>query len=467
MNLKNLHIVYFLGIGGIGMSALARWFKHQKLEVAGYDRTPTKLTNELEAEGIPVHFVDDVALIPEVVKSGKKDTILIIYTPAVPKNSIELNYFMDQGYTLKKRSEVLGMITKEMFTIAVAGTHGKTTTSSMVAHLLKDSGKDCLAFLGGITTNYNSNLILNEKLNEDTVVVAEADEYDRSFLTLHPNIAIITSADADHLDIYGDRNELINSMKAFIAQIGSGGLLVINEKIYDQLVEFGIDKDVLKYSLNKGDAHAENIRIEGSVFAFDFVQGSYRIANLQLALPGFHNVENAVAAICVAKKLEISEEKIYKALATYKGVKRRFEYIFKTEDVVFIDDYAHHPAEIDAFLKSLKALYPQKNITVIFQPHLFTRTRDFAEGFSESLSIADEVILLDIYPARELPIEGVTSEMLLDKITSRSKVLISKEELIKELKNRNLEIVATIGAGDIDKLVSPVKDFLERRYHEI
>jgi UDP-N-acetylmuramate--alanine ligase len=465
VRLKDLHIVYFLGIGGIGMSALARWFKYHNQWVAGYDRTPTDLTKELEGEGISVNYDDEVAFIPDAIKDADKKNVLVIYTPAVPKESRQLNFFTDQNFLLKKRSEVLGMITRQYNTVAVAGTHGKTTTSSMIAHLLHDSGKNCLAFLGGITQNYHSNLIINKKGDAETIVVAEADEYDRSFLALHPNVAVITSADADHLDIYGNKDALIQSMKAFIGQIQAGGLLVINDKIYHSLVESADTLDIKKYSLQMGDAHAENVRVENAVFVFDYVMQEVMLRNLQLMLPGYHNVENAIAAITVALHLGLAEEDIRKAILNYKGVKRRFEYILKGKHLVFVDDYAHHPAEIEAFLLSLKALYPGRKITAIFQPHLFTRTRDFADGFSDSLSLADEVILLDIYPARELPIEGVDAEMLMEKITSPNKTLASKDNLIKILEERQLEVVATIGAGDIDKLVKPVKELLKGKYH--
>ncbi|CAN5620539.1 UDP-N-acetylmuramate--L-alanine ligase [soil metagenome] len=464
MNLENIHIVYFLGIGGIGMSALARWFKHSNHSVSGYDRTPTTLTRELESEGIFIHYEDDIELIPKEVKSTEKDKILIVFTPAIPKDSSELNYFTTHGYIIKKRSQVLGLITKNRYTVAVAGTHGKTTTSSMIAHILYHSGKNCLAFLGGISQNQNSNLILN-KSEEDIIVVAEADEYDRSFLALHPNISVLTSADADHLDIYGSKDALVNTMIAFLQQTNDDGLVVVNDKIQKHLEGYKFP-EILTYSMQQGAAYAENIRVEDAAFVFDFIYENIIIKDLHLHLPGFHNVENAVAAILVAVKLGVGEPDIIEAIKDFKGIKRRFEYILKNKNIIFIDDYAHHPSEIEAFLKSVKALYPTKKITVIFQPHLFTRTRDFAHGFSESLSLADGVILLEIYPARELPIEGVNSQMLLNDIKSDFKILTTKEKLPDILEQHSLEVLATIGAGDIDKLVNPIKELLERRYHE-
>jgi UDP-N-acetylmuramate--alanine ligase len=365
VNLENIHIVFFIGIGGIGMSALARWFKHQNYQVSGYDRTPTSLTRELEREGMSIHYEDNIDLIPDEVKNSNKDTILIVFTPAVPQDSRELNYFQNKGYILKKRSQVLGIITRDRFTVAVAGTHGKTTTSSMIAHILNDSGKNCLAFLGGISQNYNSNLILNRSTEEETIVVAEADEYDRSFLALHPNIAVLTSADADHLDIYGSKEDMVDTMIAFLQQTNDEGLVVVNEKIYAQLQGRYIP-ETITYSLSKGDSYAENIRIEEAAFVFDFIYQEVKINNLHLELPGFHNVENAVAAILVAVKLGIKPFKIVEALKSFKGIKRRFEYILKKSKITFIDDYAHHPAEIEAFLGSVRALYPDKKSLLYF-----------------------------------------------------------------------------------------------------
>ena len=460
MKLKDIHSIYFIGIGGIGMSALARWFNANNFYVAGYDKTCTPLTLELEAEGIQVHYEDSIDLIPLKVTSNSIGT-LIVYTPAVPKDHTELNYLRSRDFEILKRSQVLGELTKNYFTIAVAGTHGKTTTSSIIAHILKSSGRNVTAFVGGIMANYNSNLLVG-KDGDDNVIVVEADEFDRSFLTLHPDIAVITAADADHLDIYGSADSLKDSFKDFIKNIKKNGKLFIEERAADKIdlksLE-GIDYET--YGLENGQIRTLNLSVIDEIFHFDFQSGSMLLKSLSMPLPGFHNIENAVAAISVAGLLKISAEEIKNALLEYKGVKRRFEYIIKSAGLTFIDDYAHDPEEIRALLKSARALFPRKKITVIFQPHLFTRTRDFAEGFCETLSLADEVILLDIYPARELAIEGVSSGMLLKDITSQTKCICTKEELIDILKNRELEILITVGAGDIDALVQPIKRALE------
>lgn len=459
MKLKDIHSVYFIGIGGIGMSALARWFNANGYFVAGYDKTFTPLTQKLEAEGIAVHYEDSIELIPSKVTLDK--TSMIVYTPAVPKEHLEFNFLKDNGFEILKRSQVLGELTKNYFTIAVAGTHGKTTTSSMIAHILKASGKNCTAFVGGIMANYDSNLIIGTK-REDSVIVVEADEFDRSFLTLHPDIAVITAVDADHLDIYGSADSLKDSFKEFINNIKKNGKLFIEEKSATKLDMTSLELiDFETYGLEKGQIHANKISAKDGQFNFDFNGSKSEIKEIVLPLPGFHNVENCVAAISVAGELHVDRDQIKKALNEYKGVKRRFEYIIKTDGLVFIDDYAHHPEEIRALLKSVRTLYPEKKITVIFQPHLFTRTRDFADGFSETLSLADEVILLDIYPARERPIIGVNSEMLLEGISSEIKSVCPKEELIEKLEFKKMEVLITAGAGDIDALVQPIKQALE------
>ncbi len=464
MKIENYHNVYFIGIGGIGMSAIARWCKRSGYNVAGYDRTETDLTASLIREGIIIHFDDDVNSIPENFISDNSKT-LVIYTPAIPKAHKGFNYLKDNGFELIKRSVALGVITQSMQTVAVAGTHGKTTTSSMMAHILKFAGMDIAAFLGGIATNYESNFIANEKLTDNTIAVVEADEFDRSFLTLNPNIAVVTSADADHLDIYGDANSLQTSFKEFIKKVKQTGELFISEKIANELVDNKTELKVNKYGINRGQFFASNITMSNGFFVFDYRDELHNIDSIRLGVPGFHNVENATVAIAVALKLGVTPEKVKEAIANYKGVKRRFEFVIKSENLVFVDDYAHHPVEIEAFLKSLKALYPDRKVTAIFQPHLFSRTRDFADGFAESLSLADELILLEIYPAREEPIEGVNATMLLDKVTAKSKVLCSKEALVDELSGRKLEVVATIGAGDIDKLVTPISNQLKKQYH--
>lgn len=460
MKLEQYDSVYFLGIGGIGMSAIARWFRHKGMRVAGYDKTPTPLTNELINEGMEIHFDDKIELIPGYIT---KEKTLVVLTPAIPKTHKEHAYLKESGFTILKRSEVLGLLTKNYKTIAVAGTHGKTTTSSLIAHILKSAGTNMVAFLGGITTNYESNLVMNGEVSKDTWVVVEADEFDRSFLRLFPGIAVVTSADADHLDIYGDHLSMLSSYKEFISQITKKGNLIIHESIALLANEAThITKET--YGMSRGQFFAGNITSDGGFFEFDLHGFDKKIEKIQLGVPGFHNMENAIAALLVAMKLGITETKIREALASFKGVKRRFEFVMKQKNLVYIDDYAHHPAEIEAFLKSLKEMYKGKKITVIFQPHLFTRTRDFAEGFSKSLSIADEVILLDIYPAREEAIPGVTSEMLFKDITSPVKIMSSKADALKKLEALDIEILATVGAGDIDTLVKPIKEMLITKY---
>lgn len=438
------------------MSALARWFKHNGKAVSGYDKTKTTLTDQLVSEGLSIHFEDSIEAIGASVRSSKEE-VLVVYTPAIPSSHTGLNWFRDNGYEVLKRSEVLGVITENMRSVAVAGTHGKTTTSSMIVHLLKTAGIDCTGFLGGISTNYGTNMVLNEKA--DSIAVIEADEFDRSFLTLHPDVAVVTAADADHLDIYGHKDALKDSFRAFIKQVKPNGHLFVKNELSKELVGDTILSHT-GYSLTQGGVRSENIRIEGSAFIFDYRNGSKDIDGIQLNVPGYHNVENMLAAIAVCRSLGADDESIKKGVRSYRGVKRRFEYKVKSDDVIYIDDYAHHPVEIDALLRSVRDLYPNRKVTAVFQPHLFTRTRDFAEGFSSSLSIADEVILLDIYPAREMPIEGVTSEMLLEGITVDKKVKASKENLISQIKEWQPEVVLTIGAGDIDKLVEPIKNAL-------
>ncbi|KAA9338883.1 UDP-N-acetylmuramate--L-alanine ligase [Adhaeribacter soli] len=461
----NYKYIYFLGIGGIGMSAIARWFRANGKPVWGYDKTETPLTKALTSEGVNIHYEDDVNLIPKEVLENKAET-LVVLTPAVPQDHAELNFFRREGYTIKKRSEVLGVITADAYTVAVAGTHGKTSTSAMIAHLLKDAGVSCAAFLGGISVNLNSNLLLGDaKKNGKPIVVVEADEYDRSFLTLHPDIAIVTSSDADHLDIYGDKDHLIHSFQDFIFQIKPGGTLILNSNTDPRLTE-KIDPsvNVITYSLNKGELQAGNITVQGHTFEFNFEGPGKNIANLKLPVPGFHNVENMLAALQACLLLDVNESALREGVKHYKGVKRRFEFVAETGEKVYIDDYAHHPTEIEAFVRSLKALYPGKKIKLIFQPHLFTRTRDFADGFAQSLSPADEVVLLDIYPAREKPIPGITSEIILKKITSSRKSLQTKEEVLLNLQSENsFDVLATVGAGDIDTLVTPIKNILEKK----
>jgi UDP-N-acetylmuramate--alanine ligase len=462
VKLEQYDNIYFLGIGGIGMSALARWFIKKGTNVSGYDRTATKLTEELEHEGMKIHYDDGVDFIPKEVRDNK-DKSLVVFTPAIPKDHKEHEYLKSNGFTIVKRSEVLGLISKDHLTIGVAGTHGKTTTSSMVAHILKTAGKSMVGFLGGITSNYKSNLVMHGEVTKDTIVVAEADEFDRSFLRLFPEIAIVTSADADHLDIYGDHNSLITSFKDYIRQINKDGHLVIHESIAELLAD-GIDH-VQKhiYSMSRGQFFAGNIKAKSGFFEFD-LHGFGKVEHVRLGVPGFHNIENAIAASVATSRCGVSVATIKKALESFSGVKRRFEFVVKTDKIIFVDDYAHHPTEIEAFLKSMKSMYPQRKLTVIFQPHLFTRTRDFAEGFSKSLSLADELLLMDIYPARELPIPGVDSDMIFKDVTSRVKIRCSKADLMQKLENMEVEVLATVGAGDIDTFVEPIRKMLIKKY---
>jgi UDP-N-acetylmuramate--alanine ligase len=455
--------IYFLGIGGIGMSALARWFKKKGLSVSGYDRTSTTLTQQLEAEGMQIHYNDSVENIPDAVLREKNET-LVVLTPAVPKDHQEYNYLLKEGYTILKRSEILGLITRNYKTIAVAGTHGKTTTSSMVAHILKSAGKNMVAFLGGITTNYESNLVMHGEINADTLVVAEADEFDRSFLRLFPEVAVVTSADPDHLDIYGDHTSMIQSFKDFISQVKPNGTLIIHESIAEKLAGSVTNLTKHIYSMSRGQFFAGNITAHSGFFEFDLIGFGGQAERIRLGVPGFHNVENAVAASIAAHVCGVGMDQIKAALESFRGVKRRFEFVYQNNNVIFIDDYAHHPTEIEAFLKSVKSMYPRKKLTVVFQPHLFTRTRDFAPGFSKSLSLADELFLMDIYPARELPIAGVDSDMLMKDVTSPVKIRCGKSDLMQKLADHEVEVIATVGAGDIDTFVQPIKDLLVKRY---
>ncbi|HET6245586.1 MAG: UDP-N-acetylmuramate--L-alanine ligase [Bacteroidetes bacterium] len=451
MNLNNFHNVYFIGIGGIGMSALARYFHALGKNVSGYDKTSTKLTDSLALEGIAINFEDSMEVVLHQIVNSDIDKVLVVYTPAVPKGHKQLNYFTDKGFTVKKRSEVLGEITRGSFTIAVAGTHGKTTTSCLLAHIFKHSGKDCCAFMGGISVNYNSNIILPTVPGKETITIVEADEYDRSFLTLHPDIAIITSMDADHLDIYGEARFLEESFNLFAAQIKPNGNIIYRKQL--PLIPPG-NASVETYSVNsEADYYADNIRMENESFSFDFISSAASIKNISFNMPGRHNIENAVAASAAAILAGIEPQQVKIALESFRGVKRRFEYIVKSEEFVFIDDYAHHPEELKACIAAVKELYPNKRITGVFQPHLFSRTNDFADAFAESLDLLDDCILLDIYPARELPLAGVSSQMLLDRMKIQEKKLVQKQDLVTELKKRKPQVLLTLGAGDIDKLV--------------
>jgi UDP-N-acetylmuramate--alanine ligase len=453
--------VYFLGIGGIGMSALARYFNSKGIRVSGYDKTKTTLCKELTAEGINIHYEDNLQFIDKNAK-------LVIYTPAIPKDHQELNYYLQHDYTVTKRSDVLGAITASGFNICVAGTHGKTTTSTMVAHILRHTGYGCNAFLGGIAVNYNSNFWETDK----NVYVAEADEYDRSFLKLSPDVAIISSMDPDHLDIYGTAENMEQAFIDFSERIKPGGFLISKYGL-KRSKELKASHHITYDAENqKADVHTLNLKMNNGSYVFDIKVKDKIIKDVVLNMGGMHNVENATAAIAVAVHLQIADEKLKAAVADFKGVKRRFEYIIKNEAVVMIDDYAHHPEELRALITGTKNLFSKKKCTVIFQPHLFTRTRDLADGFAEVLDIADEVVLLPIYPARELPIEGVMSEMILERMHNKNKMVVNKEDLLKHItqeKEAHVEegfdgtVFITAGAGDIDTLVEPLKKILESK----
>ncbi len=444
--------VYFLGIGGIGMSAIARFFHQMGKHVAGYDKTATPLTDELVAEGIHIHFQDAPELLLEAFKHPEET--LIVLTPAIPKDHREWAYFQEKGFRIMKRSEVLGVIAERFYTIAVAGTHGKTTTSTLIAHLLRAAGIPCTAFLGGISKNYNTNLLVGREQDGRHIVVVEADEYDRSFLTLFPDVAIITSMDPDHLDIYGTPNEMQDTYRKFAGQVKSDGLLICHQGL-----PIGpVAATKVEYSLRgPADYFAPTVEIKDHQYHFDWSDGAVTFSGLTTQLPGEHNVENAVAAVAAVRFVGLNETEIRKGLSSYVGVKRRFDYQVRNELHIYIDDYAHHPEELRACIGSVRDLYPDRHITGIFQPHLFTRTRDFVDGFAKSLSMLDRLLLLDIYPARELPIPGVTSGIILDKVTCADKQLLSKEAVLRYLADNRTDVVLTLGAGDIDQLVEPLR----------
>ena len=448
-DINKISAVYFAGIGGIGMSALARYFNERGVKVSGYDKTPTPLTEKLQAEGIAVHFKDDVSLLD-------KNADIVVYTPAIPDSHSELKYYRENNYRLMKRSDILGLLTKDTFNICVAGTHGKTTTSAMIAHILKDSGYGCNAFLGGIAANYDTNFWGSD----NKVSVAEADEYDRSFLKLSPDVAIITAMDADHLDIYGTEKNMQDAFIEFSTKIKPGGMLLVKDSV-KRIDEFKADNKMDYAAFNdKADVHTANIKAANGSYNFDVVMRASRINNVVLNMGGLHNVENVTAAIAVAAGLEIEDEKIKSAVASFKGVKRRFEYLIRNERTIMIDDYAHHPEELRALITGAKELFPGKKCTVIFQPHLFSRTKDLAIGFAEVLSLADVSVLLPIYPARELPMEGVTSQMILDQMTNKNKCIKQKDELLGWVKENEMQLLITAGAGDIDVLVEPIRNIL-------
>ncbi len=441
--------LYFIGIGGIGMSALARYYHTQGVRVSGYDRTRTPLTDELEAMGIAIHYEEDVDAAP-------KDVDLVVYTPAVPADHAELVYYRKHGYHVVKRSDVLKFITESSFNICVSGTHGKTTTSTMIAHILRDSGYGCNAFLGGISANYNTNFWSNER----NVCVVEADEYDRSFLKLSPDVAIVSAIDPDHLDIYGTPEEVENAFIQFTQRLKPCGCLIVKHGV-NRMEEFNAEvKYTYSFDETEADVYASNIRVEDGAYMYDVNGKGWKLSDIKLKMGGLHNIENSVAAITVAKHLHIKDQRIKEGVASFKGVKRRFEYIIQNKSNVLIDDYAHHPEELKALIKGVKSLFKQR-LVLAFQPHLYTRTQDLAEGFAESLDLADEVILLPIYPARELPIEGVESELILRKMKLADKQVMSKEDFKTWVRSSRPPLLVMAGAGDIDALVEPVKEILE------
>lgn len=452
MNIEGLKRVYFVGIGGIGMSALARFFSQKGVAVSGYDRTQTELTAKLQAEGMDIHYTDDINLLD-------KEAELVVYTPAIPAAHAELNWYRDNGYSVYKRSDVLQWITESYFSITVAGTHGKTTMSTMISYLLREAGMGCNAFLGGVSVNYDTNYWSSKT----PTAVIEADEYDRSFLKLRPDIAVLTAMDADHLDIYGTAEEMEEAYIQYTRNIKHNGTLLVKHGL-KRTGELNAAQ-MLTYSLQNdaADVYAQNIVMKSGSYEFDVVYKGEVIEGFRLNMGGMHNVENAVAAIAVTQLVAVDSEKVKNALAGFKGVRRRFEYVVKNEDVVYIDDYAHHPEELASLIKSAKLLFSGKNCVVVFQPHLFTRTRDFVDGFARSLDMADEVILLDIYPAREESIEGVTSAMIMERMGNPNRHLLSKEGLLKYVEAASLEMLITAGAGDIDKLVQPIKEIIESK----
>ncbi len=454
--MKETNKIYFIGIGGIGMSAIARYMLSQGKKVYGYDKTETTLTKKLVDEGMEIHYTDDVNQIPEGMD-------LVVYTPAIPEGHLELNHLINNGFDVIKRAEMLGRLSQVKKTIAIAGTHGKTSTSATTAHLLKHGKEDVSAFIGGIMSNYNSNYIEGYG---DWIVV-EADEYDRSFLHLSPDIIAIMSMDADHLDIYGDHTEMIEGFEAFIMKIKQDGTLIIKDEMLAGLSEAVIgvlaekNVDVVLFGIETNtEVSAQNVRVEEGKFFFDYESENGSISSLQTNLAGRHNIENALVAITIAIVLGLDGEAVREGMQSFKGIKRRFEMIYEDDAVTYIDDYAHHPTELRSAIGAAKELFPDKKITGVFQPHLFSRTRDFVDGFAESLDMLDEILLMEIYPAREVPIEGITSKIIFDKMKTKNKILVTKETLMDELKNKELEVLITLGAGDIDTFIVRIDELL-------
>lgn len=458
MELKDIKSVYFVGAGGIGMSAIARYFLHIGVVVAGYDKTPSALTKELEKEGMDIHYEENVALIPAACKDAS--STLVIYTPAIPQKHQELVYFHENGFTIEKRAQVLGTLTRSHKGLCVAGTHGKTTTSTMCAHIMHQSHVDCNAFLGGISKNYGTNYILSDKSD---YVVIEADEFDRSFHWLRPWMSVITATDPDHLDIYGTKEAYLESFRHYTELIQPGGALIIHKNLeMKQHVQDGVK--IYEYSLNEGDFHAENIKIDNGEITFDFISPVESISNVELGQPVPINIENAVAAMAMAQLNGCTAEEIKEGIKTYEGVERRFDFKIKDDKHVFLSDYAHHPKEIYQSAKSIRELYKNRKITAIFQPHLYTRTRDFYKDFADSLSILDEVILCDIYPAREAPIPGVTSELIYKNLKPGvEKSMIHKEDVLDLVKKRDFDVLIVLGAGDLDNLVPQMAEILKQK----
>lgn len=450
--------IYFVGIGGIGMSALARYFKAKGFSVAGYDRVSSVLTRELEQEGIAIHYVDEVAMIPEAYR--KPDDTVVVYTPAVPSDMSEMTWFRQHNFVIQKRSQILGEITRMQKGLCVSGTHGKTTTSTMLSHLLHNSSVQCNAFLGGISKNFSKNLLLSD---ESDLVVIEADEYDHSFLTLSPYMAVVTAVDADHLDIYGTVEAYRAGFEDFTSLIRPDGVLLMKEGLP---IHPRLQKGVTQYtySVAKGDFHADNIRIGNGEIVFDFVTPKEVIKDIQLGVPVYVNIENGVAAMSIAWLNGVKPDELRAGMKSFRGVKRRFDFHIKSDKIVFLDDYAHHPNELKSSIESIRQLYADRRLTVVFQPHLYTRTRDLADDFAKVLSTADELMLLDIYPAREQPIPGVDSQMLLDKVESKNKRLISKQDLVKSIDEREYDVLLMVGAGDLDLLIPEMEQKFRKKY---
>ena len=449
MKLDDIKRVYFIGIGGVGMSGLARYFNHRGCQVYGYDRTESPLTQQLQQENIKIIYQDKAADIPEIFRfcSGEN---LIVYTPAIPLQSEILKFFQQQGYTLHKRAEVLGIISRDHYTIAIAGTHGKTTTTALVTQVLRHAGYPCSAFIGGIASNIESNVWLDDS---SKTLVVEADEFDRSFLHLHPDIAIVTSTDADHLDIYGDHAHLMESFSMFVDQVSQTGQRIIHQGLE-------LPGDIYYAASDTAALRAGNIRIVDGKYRFDLYFEDTCVRDWQMGIPGIHNIENALAAIAVGRTLGLDYTQLKEGIRLFRGVQRRFEYIVDTQTHVYIDDYAHHPKELNACFSAVRELYPHKRLCVLFQPHLFTRTRDFMEDFAKALSRVDELILLPIYPARELPIEGIDAQALIEKIHGPEKQVLDKEEALEAIKQKRPELLVSVGAGDIDRMVPKLKEVL-------